>query len=59
MILELTEWSHFDIVVLVSFVLAVLSLVTSIVLIIISLGRSIKTLNYELENDDEGVRFGL
>jgi len=59
MVMELTSWLYFDIIVLVSFTLAILSLVVSIALIIASLVRSVKTLNYEVEKDDDGVRFGL
>ena len=59
MVMELTSWLYFDIVVMVSFTLAILSLVVSIALIIASLVRSVKTLNYEVEKDDDGVRFGL
>lgn len=59
MVMELTQWPYFDYVVLASFALAVLSLVISISLIIASLVRSVRTLNYEVEKDDDGVRFGL
>ena len=50
---------NIDIFLISSFALAILSLVISIILIIISFARSVKTLNYEIENDDEGIRFGL
>lgn len=59
MILEISGWTQLDILVIVSFSFAILSLVTSIILIIISLVRSVRILNYEVEKDDEGVRFGL
>ena len=48
-----------DIFIIVSFALAISSLVLSIILIIISFVRSVKTLNHEIETDDEGIRFGL
>jgi len=50
---------NIDIFLISSFALAILSLVISIIFIIISFVRSVKTLNYEIENDDEGIRFGL
>ncbi len=59
MVMEISGWLWLEILVLVSFTLAVLSLVVSILLIILSLVRSVKTLNYEVETDDEGIRFGL
>jgi len=45
--------------ILISFTLAILSLVVSVCLIIAAMIRSVKTLNHEIENDDEGIRFGL
>ncbi|MHA1223108.1 MAG: DUF2721 domain-containing protein [Candidatus Heimdallarchaeaceae archaeon] len=58
MLKDITQLS-IDILLLSSFALAVLSLVISIIFIVISFVRSVKTLNYEIENDDHGIRFGL
>lgn len=57
-IAELTTLA-IDIIMIVSFALAISSLVLSIILIITSFVRSVKTLNHEIETDDEGIRFGL
>ena len=48
-----------DIFMIVSFALAISSIVLSVILIIVSFVRSVKTLNHEIETDDEGIRFGL
>jgi len=50
---------HHETLALSSFALAIGSLVLSIVLIIVSFIRSVRTLNHEIETDDEGIRFGL
>jgi len=48
-----------EIPILISFALAILSLVVSVSLIIAVMAHSVRTLNYEIKNDDEGIRFGL
>jgi len=48
-----------EIPILISFALAILSLVVSVSLIIAAMAHSVRTLNYEIKNDDEGIRFGL
>ncbi len=43
----------------ISFSLAIFALVIAMVLIIIAMAQSIRTLSYEIDHDDDGVRFGL
>lgn len=50
---------YLDIPLLLSFTFAVLSLVVSVSLIIAAMVLSVKTLNYEVRNDEDGIRFGL
>ncbi|MFW9924142.1 MAG: DUF2721 domain-containing protein [Candidatus Thorarchaeota archaeon] len=50
---------YLDIPLLLSFTFAVLSLVVSVSLIIAAMVLSVKTLNYEVKNDEDGIRFGL
>ena len=58
MVKGFTNWL-LEIPIIISFALAILSLVVSVSLIIAAMAHSVRTLNYEIKNDDEGIRFGL